>query len=310
MPSKVAQCWQRYRYLERQQNLWWRMLKCVWVCGRAVVGEGPSRAGRRTRSVPAVASARYWSCSVPPFCCRYFCGWTVCHFAVAISVADRSAILLSLFLWLIGPAFCCRYFLGWSVCHFIVSISAAVRSHHFAVAISVAVRSFILLSLFPWLIGLPFCCRYFRGWSVCHFAVSISVAVRSHHFAVAISAAVRSAILLSLFPWLFGPPFSCRYFRGWSVCHFGVSISAAVRSHHFAVATSVAVRSAILLSLFPWLFGPPFCCRYFRGCSVRHFAVAISVADRSSIQPLSLCPRPQLQHFTSENWKLNSVTAE
>ena len=148
MHINVVQCWQHFRYRDfggRSQNV------CVCVCGRVSVGEGPSRAGRRIRSLPAVARARYWPYSVR-------------HFAVVISVAFQSAILLSLFPWLIGPSFCCLYFRGFSVLHF-------------AVTISLADRSAILLSLFPWLIRPPFCCLYFRGWSVRHFAVAISMAV-------------------------------------------------------------------------------------------------------------------------------------
>jgi hypothetical protein len=63
----------------------------------------------------------------------------------------------------------------------------------------------------------------------------------------------RSANLLSLFPWLIGPPFFCLYFHGCSVRHFVVSISMDLRFRNFAVSISVAVRSAIFLSLFPWL---------------------------------------------------------
>jgi len=180
-------------------------------------------------------------------------------------VADRSGILLSLFPWLISLPFYCLYFRGCSVPPFCCRYFRSCSVLHFAVSISVTDRSAILLSLFPWLISLPFCRLYFRGCSVPPFCCRYFRSCSVRHFTVSISVAVRSAIFLSLFPWLISLPFWCLYFRGCSVPPFCCRYFRSCSVRHFAVSISVAVRSAILLSLFPWLFGSPFCCRYFCG---------------------------------------------
>ena len=127
---------------------------CVCVCvGGGVFGRGRSQPSWQTDLLCTYGSrGKIFVFFGPPFCCRYFRGCSVRHFAVATSVAFRSAILLSPFPCLFDSPFCC--------CHFRVC-----SVHHFAGAISVTVRSAILLLPFPWLFGPPFCCRHFRG---CH----------------------------------------------------------------------------------------------------------------------------------------------